>query len=215
MKLKKYLKITGVFRCENGLRIGTSKDNIEIGGIDNPIIRDPISQRPYVPGSSLKGKIRSLLEVKEGRFSERGGPCDCGNCMICKVFGCGSAAKSKETTRILVRDCTLTDESIAALEKARAERGVFFSEEKSEVSIDRRTGKAASMGPRTTERIPAGTEFNYEIVLRVYENDDEAAMKALLKRGMDLLQHDYLGASGSRGYGKVSFKDQREQSFDA
>ncbi|MBE7558151.1 type III-A CRISPR-associated RAMP protein Csm3 [bacterium] len=214
MKLKKYLKITGVFRCENGLRIGTSKDNIEIGGIDNPIIRDPISQRPYVPGSSLKGKIRPCWK-SGGTFQRaRRVPCDCGNCMICKVFGCGSAARAKKLPASWC-GTALTDESIAALEKARAERGVFFSEEKSEVSIDRRTGKAASMGPRTTERIPAGTEFNYEIVLRVYENDDEAAMKALLKRGMDLLQHDYLGASGSRGYGKVSFKDQREQSFDA
>lgn len=209
MKLTEYRVCTGVLHCVNGLRIGASKESIEVGGTDNPILRHPVTALPYVPGSSIKGKMRSLLEVRDGRVTQRGGPCDCGDCHICRVFGCSYARNSKEPTRIIVRDCDLTEQARAVLEGAQADKGIFFAEEKSEVIIDRKTGKAAGTGPRTQERVPAGTDFSFEIVLRIFEDDKTDEMQKLVESGLDLIQLDALGGSGSRGYGKVEFRDRK------
>lgn len=205
MKLIKYQVCKGVLHCETGLRIGAGKDAIEVSGSDNPILRHPLTDLPYVPGSSLKGKMRSQLELRDRRVTQNGGPCDCGQCAICRTFGCAKAKNSREPARILVRDCALTDDSQRKLEQAQADRGLFFAEEKSEVVIDRNTGKAAGAGPRPMERVPAGIEFQFEIVLRIFEGDDEAALRKMVEDGLDLVEQDALGGSGSRGYGKVRF----------
>ena len=107
-------------RLKTGLHIGGAKENFEIGGVDNPVIKLPLEIKfgdgwtipkdaPYIPGSSLKGKIRSLMEwfIREPKgvngtvqtsvefMTEKakdntrklGAPCDCGTCSICKLFG--------------------------------------------------------------------------------------------------------------------------------
>jgi CRISPR-associated protein Csm3 len=202
-KLNEYRLIKGTITCEAGLRIGGSQESIEIGGMENPIIRHPITDEPYIPGSSLKGKVRSLLELKHGKVSSDGEPCGCGQCPICQVFGPHKNPHHRlGPTRILVRDAALTDDSKKWLQKAQEDRGLFYAEVKTENIVNRLTGTAEH--PRTIERVPAGTEFNFEIAVRLFEDDDENQIMSLVKEGLDLLQEDYLGSSGSRGYGKVS-----------
>jgi len=208
MKLTSYSKVTGVIRCDSGLRIGGSKDALEIGTADNPIIRHPISGLPYIPGSSLKGKMRSLLEVKAGTFNQiKGGPCDCGNCEICTLFGCGNPQKAKEMTRLLFRDAMVTKESEEILREAQAEKGVNFAEVKNENWIDRRTGKAGQGGLRSQERVPEGTTFGFELSIRLFDTDNKESFKKKIAEGLKLMECDYLGSSGSRGYGNITFLD--------
>lgn len=210
MKMSKFISITGVISCESGLRIGGTKEGIvEPGGSENTIIRHPITSLPYIPGSSLKGKMRSLLETDKSSGAQilpDGKPCKCGQCLVCKVFGSHGIA-NKEITRILVRDCPITDTSESVLRTAQEEKGLNFAEIKSENIINRQTGVAADRGLRTQERVPAGTEFNMDITLKLFDGDDQDKIVALVKRGLDLLQKDYLGSSGSRGYGKIKINN--------
>jgi CRISPR-associated protein Csm3 len=207
MKLSSYSTVKGVIRCDSGLRIGGSKDSLEIGAMDNPIIRHPINGLPYIPGSSLKGKMRSLLEITAGTFSRRGGPCDCGNCDICTLFGCGNPQQSNGMTRLIFRDAMVTETAETVLREAQEERGVNFAEVKNENWIDRKTGRAGNGGLRNQERIPEGTTFNFEISIRIFDTDNKELFRNKIIEGLKLMQCDYLGGSGSRGYGKVSFID--------
>ncbi|OPX90696.1 MAG: RAMP superfamily protein [Pelotomaculum sp. PtaB.Bin104] len=207
MRLEKHVVMSGVILCETGLRIGGSKDDIEIGGMDNPIIRHPVSGLPYIPGSSLKGRMRSLLELRHSRTTQQSGePCDCGHCNICKIFGTHkSRTNNLGPTRIIVRDAFLTPDSKDELKVANQEKGIYYSEVKYENRINRKTGKAGD--PRPSERVPADTKFDFEIVLRIFEEDNEEEVLGLIKEGLSLVQREYLGGSGSRGYGKVRFID--------
>lgn len=208
--LAKYKSIQGTITCETGLRIGGSTENIEIGGMENPIIRHPITDEPYVPGSSLKGKIRSLLEYKYDRRDRSGNPkggrngepCECGNCIVCKVFGPHKNTRHNlGPTRVLFRDASLSEASRQWLMDAQASKGIFFAEVKTENLVDRSTGTAEH--PRTQERVPAGAEFDFEISLRIFDDDNEDEILGLIHEGLAMLEQDYLGGSGSRGYGKV------------
>lgn len=204
-KLTHYKTFKGTLTCLTGLRIGGSKESIEIGGLENTIIRHPISDLPYIPGSSMKGKMRSLLEQKYGIVEDNGEPSRSGTHLVCRVFGPHKNVNhSLGPTRILVRDANLTDDSRLVLEKAQAEKGVFFAEVKTENLVNRKTGAAEH--PRTQERVPADTKFDFEIAVRVFENDNETEILNLVKEGLALLEQDYLGSSGSRGYGKVKLE---------
>lgn len=183
----------------SGLRIGGSKESAGIGETDNPIIRHPITHLPYVPGSSVKGKIRSLLESKYSIDSQNTGkPCTCGTCFICELFGCGSAKKILTPTRIVFRDLQPTD----GTKKVWADSGED-SEVKTEVMINRKTGAAYPGALSSTERIPAGSEFDFAFSLRLFEGDDLKDYYGKLAEGFELLEKHYLGGSGSRGYGQV------------
>ncbi|MFB6364321.1 type III-A CRISPR-associated RAMP protein Csm3 [Paenibacillus elgii] len=201
MKMEKHILIRGVIHCLSGLRIGGSKEQLEIGGIDNNIIRHPLTKHPYIPGSSLKGKMRSLLEYKYSPITKD--PCRCGTCKVCEFFG--SFGPTKAPTRVLVRDATLTNESLEILQEALFETGIHFAEIKTENAIERNTGRAKM--PRQQERVPAGSEFNFEISLRKFDFDDERALVDFVLEGMKLLQQDYLGSSGGRGYGQIEFRN--------
>lgn len=216
MKLSKIRTIKGRILVVTGLHIGASNGNIEIGGLENPIIKDPLpgSNAPYIPGSSLKGKMRSLIEIKDGRLSESGGPCDCGQktCHVCAVFG--TPAKKQVTdaekflgpTRIVVRDSQLSEYKAQNDDKSwkeRFEEGDLPMEIKYENSINRITGEAV---PRPLERVPSGVEFDFNISFKVFENDSDEYFNTVL-RAMKLLELDSLGGSGSRGCGQVKFVD--------
>jgi len=209
LKLIDYVNIKKTLVCKTGLRIGGSKGDIEIGGLDNPIIRDPLSKLPYIPGSSLKGKLRSMLEYSEGKVMDSGEPHGCTDrgCLICKVFG---AHRIKEhsfgPTRIIVRDALINAESEKEL-KENMESGSLYTEIKQEVSIDRRTGTASRAGPRPVERVPAGTKFDLNITVRIFDEDDKNEIIAFIEKGLKLLNSDYLGGSGTRGYGWVEVAD--------
>lgn len=206
-----YIKLTGVLRCRTGLRIGGNKEDLEIGGMDNPIIRHPVTKHPYIPGSSLKGKLRSLLEYKYGKVQKDGQPCGCAkaDCPICPLFGPHLQSRQSHSlgpTRILLRDAMIRQTSIEWLEPMM-EEGSQFAEIKTENIIDRSTGRAADRGLRTQERVPAGTEFDFELVLRVFKGDDKQKMLSYITEGLRLLEMDYLGSSGSRGYGQVEIEE--------
>ncbi|MBI2426157.1 MAG: type III-A CRISPR-associated RAMP protein Csm3 [Candidatus Hydrogenedentes bacterium] len=209
-KLIKHVEVLGVLRVVTGLRIGAGGASIEIGGLDNPILRHPLSKVPYVPGSSLKGKLRSLLEVnkfKLGRYSEpQGGICACGRCVVCWLFGCGRAQDATEPTRLIFRDCPIRKEDELRLKELLSD-GVFYSEVKSEVTMDRATGKVGGGGPRNMDRIMAGTRLDFRLTIRVLEGDNENEMKEVLLHAFRILEKEGLGGSVSRGYGQVAFED--------
>jgi len=209
MKLNKHHLLTGVVVCETGLRIGGTKDDMEIGGMDNPIVRHPITGLPYIPGSSLKGRMRSLLELKYDK-TPQGEPCGCAreNCPICRVFGPHRARDHRlGPTRLIVRDAMLTQESKDVLRQAQEEKGIYFAEIKTENWVDRLTGRAADRGLRTQERVPAGSKFNMEMVIREFEGDDINRIQGIVLEALSLVEREYLGGSGTRGYGKVSFQE--------
>lgn len=202
LKLKEIVSFKGVLKVlESGLRIGGSKEVVGVGECDNPIIKHPITNIPYIPGSSIKGKLRSLLELHNKQYTQKGEPCDCGECKICKIFGCGKTAKLKEPTRIILRDAHPTKSTLEWWKNANED--IITTELKSEVQIDRKTGKAGGGGPRQTERVPAGSEFDFAFSLRIFEGDDVAKFYETLAEGFELLSKDYLGGCGSRGYGHV------------
>ncbi len=187
----------------SGLRIGGSKEVVGVGETDNPIIRHPITHRPYIPGSSIKGKIRSLLEQKHSPSSQSDGkPCSCGTCFVCQLFGCGDSKNLQSPSRLVFRDCQPTVETAKDWDEAGVD-----SEIKTEVLIDRRTGMSyGRIGPRTMERIPAGSTFDFAMTVRFFEGDNPKDLYSRLAEGFELLEKHYLGGSGSRGYGEVVVK---------
>ncbi len=209
MKLEKIRQIKGKIEIVTGLHIGASNETIEIGGLDNPIIKDPLpeSNAPYIPGSSLKGKMRSLIEIKEGRYVKegrgKGNPCDCGSpdCPVCPVFGVSAASKHSEDlgpTRVVVRDARLSEEW-----EERFKNGDLPMEIKYENAINRISGQA---NPRPIERVPAGVTFNFNMSFKIFEGDPGDYFNTVLK-AMSMLEMDALGGSGSRGCGQIKFAE--------
>lgn len=200
--------IKGVIKAETGLAIGGSTVGLEIGGVDNPVIKDA-EGKPYIPGSSLKGKMRSLLEKAEGKsFNVNVGgahihicekPEEYANCIVCKIFGLPGEKTFSEPTRLIVRDAFLTEESEKKLKELPTD--LEYTEVKFENVIDRITSAA---NPRQMERVPAGAEFEFEMIYNVFSEKDKENLKEVFK-AMELLENDYLGSSGSRGYGKIKF----------
>lgn len=210
MKIKGYKKITGKIECVTGLHIGGSADQIEIGGVDLPIIKHPISGEPYIPGSSLKGKMRSQLEKRLGKISGNGEPCNCGgqpvDCLVCKIFGAHKNTRHNlGATRLLVRDASLTEEKRAEYKKLLEEKGVSYLEKKVENIVNRKSGTAEH--PRSQERVPAGAQFGIELVVQLYDTDNETEIIDFVKKGLKEIEDTYLGGYGSRGSGQVKFKD--------
>ncbi len=213
--------IHGKIELLSGLHIGAGKDTIEIGGLDNPVVKHPHTGHPYIPGSSLKGKLRFLLEWAFGKIRKDGQAWgfnekdplqkfEVGD-HILRIFGTPAKKDlwSAGPTRLVVRDAFLNK---AWLDDALA-KGFPLTEEKTEVVIDRIAGKAhEGVGPRQMERVPAGALFDMEMVFRLYAVDgdggarDKACLNWLLA-GLSLLEQDALGGSGSRGYGRIRFRD--------
>jgi len=207
MKLENIYKITGQIVALTGLHIGGSSEIMEIGGMDNPVIKNPITNEPYIPGSSLKGKMRMLLEWYEGKIDKDGKVHECNeiNCPICTIFGLSSNKKENNIgpTRIVVRDANLNKKWIELIN----EQNLIITESKTENNINRITAHAT---PRPIERVPAGAEFDFEMIYKKFdlENkiDDEKNFLYILL-AMKLLELDYLGGGGSRGSGKIEFKN--------
>ena len=192
------IQITGKLIVKSGLHIGGNTAFSAIGAVDSPVIRDVISNVPFIPGSSLKGKMRSLLA--KAYNEELKGNAD-GDCLeICALFGKSAQKKDNKnnTGRIIFSDLFLSNYD--DLRK----RGVnSITEVKTENSINRLTAVA---NPRQIERVIRGAEFElnlmYEYDEKHYEKDIE-----LITTGLKLLKIDYLGGNGTRGYGKVDFSD--------
>lgn len=220
LQLEKHVAITRTLTLLSGTRIGGSKEELEIGGTDNPVIRDPVTKEPYIPGSSIKGKLRSLLEYSYGKQGQDGSPCGCAQaeCPVCTLFGPHLARIRREDreaterraqtlgpSRLIVRDAVLTPDSRNVLAKLK-EEGLPMVEVKTEVTIDRRTGMAARGPLRTQERVPRDTRFALNMSLRVFKGDDEKQYLGWIEESLELLQKDALGGSGTRGYGWVKIE---------
>ena len=233
-------------RVITGLHIGGSDDTMKIGGVDSSVVQREIYTNvdgtinydgtgkkitePYIPGSSLKGKVRSLLEHKFGLIAKQkeifsnqkkkiGQVIDTDFYNKCKdellkkkanlvitLFGesAGSGdSKNTKITRVIFRDSFLTKES----RRLYLEDKIKLSEEKAENTINRVTVTA---NPRFMERVPAGVEFDFEVVLREFAEDSNLALEDTLKLGLLLLQNDALGGGGSRGNGKIEFEEYQD-----
>ncbi len=212
-----------------GLHIGGAAGGLEIGGVDKPVIRNPITNQPYIPGSSLKGKMRSLMEKVHGApqnsrinkdvFVHL--PKSADEYMkyraIAGVFGSLPEQKGKDKdnpfriptpTRLTVRDVQLTEDSQEELRKMRAD--LPYTEVKWEAAIDRVTSAAA---PRQIERVPAGAVFGpAELIFSVYVGagetpGDVASLFVHVLEALGHLEDDYLGGMGSRGNGQVRLQN--------
>lgn len=215
MKLISIKEIKGVITLQSGLHIGAGDMDMKIGGVDNPVIKHPHTNEPYIPGSSIKGKVRSLLEMKSGLMAKTGGSpvsinvlnkCDGtfrSECQkILQLFG-SSGADSDESqklgpTRVSFSDCPMNRDWL----KTCIDRNLPLTEVKSENSIDRIKGTA--LNPRFTERVPADAKFDFAVTLKQMEDDPD--LLDYLLSGLKLLESDSLGGSGSRGYGRVKFE---------
>jgi CRISPR-associated protein Csm3 len=203
MRLEKIHKITGEISCVSNLHIGGSKDSIGIGTMDNPVIKHPITSDPYIPGSSLKGRMRCNMERQLGKYdSARGGVCTCGRCLVCTVFG-SLRNTDAGPTRLIVRDALMTDESREQNRRFMDEEGKSIYGVKYETSIDRNTGRGFGGSLRPIEFVPSGTAFNLEINLQVYDKDNDKDMVDFVKVALKSLEETYVGGMGSRGYGQV------------
>lgn len=203
MKLIKKSILTTTLTLRSGLHIGGTNSALNIGGPDNFVIRNPITNQPYIPGSSLKGKMRSLIELRDGTIGRRNGPTEDPNTNAGALFGI-SAGETGRASRLIVRDATLADDFRDATADVYRNTDMPFTESKTEANIDRITSAA---NPRTYERVPAGVVFNVEMVLNVFDQDNktEAEFKQIVADAIHLLEDDYLGGSGSRGYGQIEF----------
>lgn len=223
LKLIGKLVLEGEMQCETGLHIGAGKGSLEIGGADNPVVKDAHGH-PYVPGSTLRGRIRALLEQSTGLaipselvyLSKRKGQevrihqSDRPDDEICVLFGRSPSRMEKvgggdlenstaTPSRLSVFDAPLVPDSITA--QMRESLDDELTEVKSENAIDRITSQA---NPRTLERVPAGARFRIRMVIDLLCPED-SVLPGLVLQGLRLLEDDALGGGGSRGSGRVSF----------
>lgn len=232
IKLLGYIKITGEIEAITGLHIGGTADSIDKGGIDNPVIKNPVTNEPYIPGSSLRGRMRSLLEKRNALYNNtKLSPLtskkdiwmeiyeeevDAMNSEVCRVFGNSMSDRSVPSI-LIVRDALYTDKTCEDYMQG-GKGGLPITEAKMEIAVDRITAHAL---PRTIERVPAGAKFSFEIIYKVqtYENGkfelntNDARTKSDEKLIVDLQNilwaleqietHDGLGGNTSRGHGQV------------
>lgn len=191
-----------LIRCDlavcTGMHIGGSNSYSAIGTVDSPVVRDPLTGRPILPGSSLKGKLRSLL-VRSLCAAEKLPNIDHDPEQVKDLFG---SAQPPKPARL-----QFSDSFVINPEQMKA---VGLTEVKSENVIDRKTSVA---NPRQIERVTAGTKFGVCITYQVTEEEQAKKDLALLAQGMRLLQLDYLGGHGSRGSGRVSLRNFRIEPF--
>jgi CRISPR-associated protein Csm3 len=209
--LIKKIQIEGTLKLKTGLHIGGTNSAMGIGGPDSFLIRNPLDNKPIIPGSSLKGKMRSLLELAEGKMEKQSnqiqhGPTQ-GKNIITNLYGNSSNDENQHPSRLIVRDCELLTE-----EDKFQNSDLPFSETKTEVVIDRITAKAT---PRQIERVPAGAEFSLNMTLNVHDTDHEDSLVNTMLRSLGLVADDYLGGSGSRGYGQIeiNIEDMKSRSM--
>jgi len=179
------------------MHIGGSSAFSAIGAVDSPVIRDSLTGEPMIPGSSLKGKMRTLLAkaLANNYITQE---CNRDPVEIKRLFGSAGDNRTKEdpkAARLQFADAFLAN---AAMLKKRGS----LTEVKFENTISRMTAVA---NPRQIERVVRGSEF---IIKMVYDMEVAEEIKAdfeNIARALKLMSMDYLGGHGTRGYGKVGF----------
>ncbi|MCB0573041.1 MAG: type III-A CRISPR-associated RAMP protein Csm3 [Saprospiraceae bacterium] len=198
-QLNKKIFIRGEIIAETGIMVGSSSTAFEIGGTDKTVVRNPVTKLPYIPGSSLKGKMRSLFELNRGTIGEDNGPTQDPTKEAAQFFGHINRNKQKkqQPSRLIVRDGELLNkEDLSGAE-------LLYTEVKAENSIDRITSEA---NPRFFERVPKGARFKLDMVINIFQDDPngERFLEYALQ-SLELVQDDYIGGGGSRGNGEVRF----------
>lgn len=232
MKLKDIREIKGTLTIMSGLHIGAGDTEMKIGGTDNPVIKHPHTLEPFIPGSSLKGKVRSLLEMASGLMDKSGGkplaPSHLEKCnddkkkregeKILRLFG-ASGSEEEYLEKLGPTRVSFADAFLNKKWKEMADDNQWATTEvKSENSINRIKGTAES--PRFIERVTSGAEFDFCITLKIMEGDGQEKdddLEDYLLSGLRLLQMDSLGGNGSRGYGKINLRfedDGIQERFD-
>jgi len=222
MKLTNISEIKGKIILKSGLHIGAGDMEMHIGGTDNPVIKHPHTLEPYIPGSSLKGKVRALLELRSGLMAKTGGSplsakdlknlseeqkpeCE----KILKIFGASGAGADEMAelgpTRVSFADCPLNQD----WRRKAGEKRLQLTEVKAETAIDRVSGTAKHGSLRSIERVPANTKFDFSVTLKQFEGEED--LLDYLLGGLKLLEMDALGGNGSRGYGRIAFEFEDEQ----
>lgn len=203
-KLEKKIIIEGSIIAETGLMIGASGGALEIGGTDRQVVRNPINKLPYIPGSSLKGKMRSLLELNEGTLGYSNGtygPTLNPDDLAAQLFGFikdrNTRSDKQQPSRLIVRDGEMQNHD------KFDNTELLYTEVKAENSIDRITSEA---NPRFFERVPKGARFRLNMTLNIFKDDpNRDNLLDTVFRAMRLVQDDYLGGGGSRGNGEIRF----------
>jgi CRISPR-associated protein Csm3 len=193
------LKITGIIEVKTGLHIGASEAFSAIGAVDSPVIRDSLTKKPIIPGSTLKGKMRYLLVRARSESNVLNEPND-DPAEILRLFGNSKSRKGERiiNSRLKFSDCFILNDS------KLKERADTITEIKFENTINRKTAVA---NPRQIERVIKGAEFGFEVI---YDVDDLSQLEddfKLIREGLKWIENDYLGGGGSRGSGRVIFKD--------
>ena len=202
------IKITAKLKLETGLHIGAASDFAPIGTVDAPYIRDSLTKQPIIPGSSLKGKLRTLLARS---YSETYvlNAIEKDSEEIQRLFGAGASKTSESrNSRLQFFDLKMTADSYNKF--SAMDLDTYIGEVKWENTIDRITAVA---NPRQIERVPAGVEFDFQLVYNIEKVDEVAEDMKILADGFKLLQMDYLGGSGSRGYGRISLTEFKLETF--
>lgn len=189
--------IQGELIVKTGMHIGGGSDYAPIGSVDSPFVRDILTQEPIIPGSSLKGKLRTLLAryrskqyiVKDIKDDDE---------VIKRLFG---STNPQTISRLQFQDLFVSEESRVLLESVDTD--TYMGEVKSENTIKRNTGEAK---PRQIERVPAGTKFGFQLVYTIIDESEVEEDLQTLRAGLNLLELDYLGGHGTRGYGRVSIE---------
>lgn len=198
--LKGKVLIKGILRVETGMHIGGGADFAPIGAVDSPFLRDTLTQAPIIPGSSIKGKIRTLLaKIRSNKYILNS--VDTDDDIIKRLFG-STSNELAQPARLQFFDLFITKDSMDKF--SCLETDTYLGEIKFENTINRLTGIA---NPRQIERVPAGMEFNFKLVYNIENEDEYKDDLAVLNEGFELLQMDYLGGHGSRGYGRVSINN--------
>ncbi len=220
-QLRIYVEIPVVVEVRTGLFIGGLESDVA----DNPIIKDKYGY-PYIPGSSIKGRIRSILELLNGNIDPSGGPRNPEKALnlsnnpspdelrkvyedvLARVFG--YSPKNNRffgPTRIYIEDFVLEDKE--------GKSPLDFMELKPENQIDRYTGQARN--PRIVERIIPGSRFRGRIKIIAFDvkegdkliKDAKSELKEALELalvGLKRLERLGLGGKISRGYGQIKIR---------
>lgn len=200
------LKISCKLTVKSGLHIGTSEPFSSIGSVDSYVIRDPMTNLPIVPGSSLKGKMRYLLSCvynTKGNSEIKVPEGDYDDIKILNLFG---KSQNKIRGRLIFTDSVMDKD---VMNSNGLEEPI---EVKAENAIPRVTKNSTK--PRQIERVVRGSQFPIDVIYTIYAPENVSNTNKcicndfrMIQNGFFLIENDYLGGNGTRGHGKVEFSD--------
>ncbi|PNZ25819.1 type III-A CRISPR-associated RAMP protein Csm3 [Staphylococcus rostri] len=192
------IKITGQIRVMTGLHIGGGGESSMIGAVDAPVVKDPQTRLPIIPGSSIKGKLRWLLANKYGLNIRQESPNDDAE-EVLRLFGSSNKGNIKRA-RLQISDAFYSNNTKQQFENNE----VPFTETKYENTINRLT---AAANPRQIERVTRGSQFDFTFIYNVEDESEVEEDFQNIREAMILLENDYLGGGGTRGNGRVLFEN--------